>query len=1069
MNSKKIIAALTAFFFLFQTVAFSAPELIQTSLSPKEITPVKLDIDIPQELGQIQKVYQSPVGTGVIVHIQDAHGNYEAQQNIRSVIQHLRDHYGINLLLMEGADDKLDPGVMNYFEDSRLNEKVADILMKYGEFTGAEMFLVSQAAQASGYGIEKTELYRKDVELFRQVIRGADAAKSYLESMQGRIRVLESRIFSKGLRDFVKEWRKEQEEKANLLGYINVLAGQAETVLSLDLKDPANQDTYPAMLRVLKLKDIEAKLDAKKIEAEKAALLSEIKGKVDSGLYDAVAQLQAGKKSDKSENPRFVLEKIHSQAKGLDYARYPHFSNYAAYLVFQAEIQSEQLFREAENLTDKLFQAIARSEEEQSLLGLIKDEVLLAKFFKLELSRSECLEIEGRQSEFAPEGFETRIAGMEKGRKNQPVDWTETAKLFTHALEFYQVARDREDYFIENAVRTMKETDETRAVVVTGGFHAEGFEARVKAKGLSYVLVSPRITDVRGSHEIYLNAMLGKTDVSPVQLTEDVKRSFNQDKAQSQVIVATRLEGPERQAALWGNEETDARRRFSGEVVDLVRGQSVEILAQAASLGEITLGSKQNPIRDLAGFLRELAAHQLITDEEAARIPRDVNKIIAFLNTKGIADRTVTANFISDKTFGITMNLKSTLVEILKFFVPVSKKPVPRPALTTPARRRGLMEKLAGLSRMTKIGLAAGAAFLLIVGFFLAPRFYPSSDNRGNLPAITNSNEPVQPGPIVQPGTVAPSTPEGVSAPEGVVHGNPLLANPVLKKAHQTLGRSIVALRTPGGLPYNQTRGAFNPGEGWLKSSDIGMTLAAEIVLAANASVYPVERDFQPAQVTARVKTILDFYEKSLGGNGLYVQGKQAGILPEFMSYRGEQVLAEMHDIPGTGRRGIPYAAYDMAMTVEWLMRTAEIFKGGVIDGLKDDAVVRQARYILDRTNFNAFIDKDGRLHSQVFLTADSEIVYGPGIIDNKHTEAKMFLPLIYAGYLGDPSGSFSERVGQGAAVWKGMSYEWEVRRIGSRSYRFGRGDGGLSAFTENGKSAGSAAVPIVSAAATED
>src|SRR3989338_10279568 len=98
MNSKKIIAALTAFFFLFQTVAFSAPELIQTSLSPKEITPVKLDIDIPQELGQIQKVYQSPVGTGVIVHIQDAHGNYKDQQNISSGIKNLSDHYGINLL-----------------------------------------------------------------------------------------------------------------------------------------------------------------------------------------------------------------------------------------------------------------------------------------------------------------------------------------------------------------------------------------------------------------------------------------------------------------------------------------------------------------------------------------------------------------------------------------------------------------------------------------------------------------------------------------------------------------------------------------------------------------------------------------------------------------------------------------------------------------------------------------------------------------------------------------------------------------------------------------------------------
>lgn len=584
MKTQKVIASLTLFFFLFQTFAFSAPELIQTSISSKEINPVRIDIDIPGELGQIQRAYQSSVGTGVIIHIQDAHGNYEAQQNILAVMRHLRGKYGIKLLLMEGADDKLDPGLMNFFKDNRLNEKVADILMKYGEFTGPEMHLLSAGGAAVGYGIETTALYRKDVELFRQVIRGAETTKAYLEGVRGRIQVLESRIFSKDLRDFVKEWRKQQSERANLLNHINVLAKQAGTLLSLDLKDPVNQDAYPAILRVLKLKDIEGTLDAKKIEAEKQELLAAVKGKIDSGLYEKLAAMNADKKLGKLENPRFVLEKIHEQAKGLDYRLYPNFSKYAAYLVFQAEIESEQLFKEAENLTGKIFDALAKSEEEKNLLGSIKDEVLLEKLYTLELSRSECLSIASRKEVFSPVKFSERIAGMEKQEKKAAADLLETEELFASALEFYQVAQDRENHFIENAVSAMKKTGETQAVVVTGGFHAEGFEAMVKAKGLSYLLISPRISEIGNSHEVYLDAMLGKNNVNSVQLAEDVKTVVNTEAAKSQVMVATHLETDEQQTALWGAEETSVRRDFRSNVVTLVRQSGAE-LQMAASLG----------------------------------------------------------------------------------------------------------------------------------------------------------------------------------------------------------------------------------------------------------------------------------------------------------------------------------------------------------------------------------------------------------------------------------------------------------------------------------------------------
>jgi hypothetical protein len=73
--------------------------------------------------------------------------------------------------------------------------------MKNGEFTGPEMFLLEKNAAAPrenplAYGIESRDVYRRDLELFRRVIRSRHVTAPFTEACDRAYAVLQSRVFS---------------------------------------------------------------------------------------------------------------------------------------------------------------------------------------------------------------------------------------------------------------------------------------------------------------------------------------------------------------------------------------------------------------------------------------------------------------------------------------------------------------------------------------------------------------------------------------------------------------------------------------------------------------------------------------------------------------------------------------------------------------------------------------------------------------------------------------------------------------------------------------------------------
>ncbi|GEM_PF-2587604 len=499
----RFIALVTAFTFIVQSVYQGAP----AALEMPQFHPF-LDIQIPRELGEIQASAFNPQNQNLIIHIQDAHGNYKAQQNTAKLLEHLEKRYGVKTLFLEGAAGKLIPEQFHFFDNRKLDLKVADLMMKRGAFTGAELFLVRSSdfsryliankvaaanSNVQAFGIEDPVLYRKNFEAFEKAIRAQSGLEARLKKLKSEMRERENRIFSKELRDLTRAWEAHLEDNSDWMRYLSLLNNFSRKHLLIDLKDPKHQIEFPNLVRYFNLEE----QDPEKVSGERQKFLEFLKGKIGEELYERIARPEEAK-----PYPRFLFEELHEELlkKKIALPGFQHYFRYAGNLMLQSEMQSKEMFEEMNRLAEKIFGVLAKTPEARAEIDRIKERILLEKLVRLELTRDEWKMV-------CRSGF-SRL---------------KTANKFaTTSFNFYRTAIARESAFLKSIESISKQKNIRRSVLITGGFHSDFLSAQLKESGLSFITIRPNFGGAANIQKNYQRAMLPETShlVRALELNE---------------------------------------------------------------------------------------------------------------------------------------------------------------------------------------------------------------------------------------------------------------------------------------------------------------------------------------------------------------------------------------------------------------------------------------------------------------------------------------------------------------------------------------------------------------------
>ncbi len=590
--SMKLIASTVVFTFFITSLQISPNAFAATgvpTLNPEVSSLPAGMLSIPAELGQVTDTLKGDPKAPAFIHIQSAHGNYQAEKNIEKLLGYIEKNSSVKLMLLEGAAAKLQPELFRLFpENPAFNQKVTDKLMQEGYLTGPENFLINQkigeretgneqlpgngkretvnanvprstfpakrAAGMAAFGVEDLDSYKKDREAFISVVKKEKTAEKFLGSLRATIDKRYASKLNKDLLNLVRQEEAFGSGTVSFEGWLKALGEGSKKHLKLDLSDAFYQDQYPSLIRYYRLVAIGSKIDRDKAAAEQASFLAELKklgmSKEIIHAFEAASgngergtgneqSLGNGERNSAERNVNRSSLTVNRDADGYSVVRrafdmafaklpknfsmkqWPNWTLYAQQTILMQELQGKGLQEETIKLKDNIETALAKTADEKAYLSAARKLYLLRRLFSLELTRKEYAELQSFRispDELAA-GLQTTDQRPQTKNKVLQSPVTSLQSVFANAVEFYETAIVRENAMFRNALSKMSEQKQQRAVIVTGGFHADGLKALAASKHCSYVQITPRINEVsKNDREVYLRSILGSRDIETSQM-----------------------------------------------------------------------------------------------------------------------------------------------------------------------------------------------------------------------------------------------------------------------------------------------------------------------------------------------------------------------------------------------------------------------------------------------------------------------------------------------------------------------------------------------------------------------
>lgn len=485
-----------------------------TSIDSEKLTGLNpYSITIPQAWGNIEEVFQGLPDKPLVVHIQDAHSNYEAQVSIKNILGHLHKEYGMNVVHVEGASTKLDPSVFKNSYIKEANVKVADYMMREGMLSGAEAFAVEAETPVELYGIEDRLLYMENVRTFRSVYSHRQDLDAFFDEMRLLTKDLRNKYLNTELLDLTRKMEAYSHEQIELLDYLLFLNDLSEKHEIVSLRDLKQLSQFPNLVRIVRLHDLEEKIDQTSLLREAQDLRKKFNMK-DSDFAEQQF-LNLLEHPQKAMKPRSYYEKLNEMldAKKITLLAYPQLRQFAEFLILQDEIEHHGFFKEVSEF-EKFIQAkLLKTKTERHLMDLLKAIDLLDQFYRLEVNRERLSFIMERFDKIRASLIEKRLdylaqqAGILPSRFEGDV--TKLDELMNEVEYFYRIVLDRDRSFVTKVLEHVDIQSTGKTALVTGGFHTDGITRIFREQNVNYVVVTPKV-DVNQGSETYLKVMLNE-------------------------------------------------------------------------------------------------------------------------------------------------------------------------------------------------------------------------------------------------------------------------------------------------------------------------------------------------------------------------------------------------------------------------------------------------------------------------------------------------------------------------------------------------------------------------------
>lgn len=486
------------------------PAAVVTPTEPTEPAKPLTSVDaltIPIAHGSIKETSPGTSSAPIIIHIQDAHANYEAQKHLAEILRHLIQRYGLSLVLVEGGSRNDSLSYMRTYAPLEKRLQVADQFLKAGKISGENYLDLTTDYDFTVYGVEKPELYDANMSAFLKVEQAQPPAKQALTGYQTAVARLKEALYPQEVKELEKQESAVAKSEESLTGHyqkLAALAGERKVPLA----------AYPNLQQFLKVSELEKGMDFQTVEIERGKALQELTKVLPKDELDALLKRSREIKKGLATASAFYRA-LRAKLTPEQLAAYPALAAYCDYLDKFEAINHADLFSEVEGASEQIKLTYLTTADQKLLARIAKDVAVLTDLVEMKLIPEKHDYYVAHQSEFSPAEWGQQLSAIaRKAGVELPEFDPGTLKTSVPAVEeFYAVARERDTAMLENAMKQVGEFNVPVAVLITGGFHTPVLTRLLKSRGTAYAVVAPKVPAVTEADIALYHKVLKETYV----------------------------------------------------------------------------------------------------------------------------------------------------------------------------------------------------------------------------------------------------------------------------------------------------------------------------------------------------------------------------------------------------------------------------------------------------------------------------------------------------------------------------------------------------------------------------
>ncbi|HPM43234.1 MAG TPA: hypothetical protein PLV52_05335, partial [Candidatus Omnitrophota bacterium] len=449
----KTVSVFIAQAFIASSIAFAAPADIKTNVAePAAKTEVVTDpekIVIPKDTGILKSKYKGSQDK-LVIHIQDAHCNYEAQTNIAKMIEGFVKNDGLKLVSVEGADGIVDTSWFKAFPDEEIRKEVATYFMKKGEITGPEFLSITTDYPIKLFGAETREYYIQNLNAFTSSYPLKDETEKYYNQVKSILNRLKGYIYNEGLKTMDSKMDEYESKKIQFNDYIRYLQDMCE-------KYKINTRAYDNFFKLVSVLIYEKKINFNVVDKERSNVIDVLTKKMSKDqIAKLVTQSLAFKVGKISSVEFYTYLKALTQQNEVDLAKdYPNLFNYIIYNAVYSRIENEKLFHEIKLVETEIKEKLFQNDDQRTLEKLSRHVDTIIGLINIKLLNGDYDYYKAHKSEFAPEVFADFIKNksIQYGFNYELEPPTEAVSKSIPKLEdFYAIAIKRDKALVDNTI-----------------------------------------------------------------------------------------------------------------------------------------------------------------------------------------------------------------------------------------------------------------------------------------------------------------------------------------------------------------------------------------------------------------------------------------------------------------------------------------------------------------------------------------------------------------------------------------------------------------------------------------